>query len=287
MDNKTTVADVLPPELANDFTPVPDALIDHGDKLGLTASERLLAIAIWRHQRLGEAFPAIRTLMKETGLSESTVERVTKRLELRHLLVVDRSPGRCHHYDVRPLWKELARVVREEGPRQMRGGTPVNHGEVPPSITGTNEIKVNETNLKEKTTTRVPACESSPDRQSSSLTDDVVAYFYERTMATENPKNVTWFADAITDHPDVTPQEWRAVIDWRWSNPWWKDGNLHAGLVCVPGRLAEAINAVRSPASILPASSRMTGNGALLTALGAPTNYNLPETINGTAIEER
>lgn len=54
------VNEVLPSNPAVNFSPTPDALWDYDDALGLTPADRLVALAIWRHERLGRAFPEVR-----------------------------------------------------------------------------------------------------------------------------------------------------------------------------------------------------------------------------------
>src|SRR4051794_38843523 len=63
----------LPSELERGWTRVPHALWDHRGAMRLDPAEVLVALAIWRHQSGSHrAYPAVPTLARETGLSEST-----------------------------------------------------------------------------------------------------------------------------------------------------------------------------------------------------------------------
>lgn len=110
------VADMLPEPLASAWAPSPHALWDHGHELGLTASDRVLIDALWRHQSGGRAFPSRETLALKTGLGTATVSRRVAELERRGLLSVwrhERIGGRrgANEYDLTPLWDALAQIV--------------------------------------------------------------------------------------------------------------------------------------------------------------------------------
>src|SRR5690349_16546212 len=62
----STIAGRFPSRLAADYTPMPNALMDHADELGLGTDELVLVWALERHRRLmgDEVWPSRETLMK-------------------------------------------------------------------------------------------------------------------------------------------------------------------------------------------------------------------------------
>ncbi|HEY4964322.1 MAG TPA: helix-turn-helix domain-containing protein [Candidatus Saccharimonadales bacterium] len=112
MDN--SVADRWSPEIiSKGFTPVPNLLIQYRKYLGMSVTEFyvLLAIEKWRWDNDQKPWPSIKTLVKQTGLSASTIGRATQGLESVGLI------GRIHRYnasnlyDMQPLIEELHHIA--------------------------------------------------------------------------------------------------------------------------------------------------------------------------------
>lgn len=115
--------DRLPPELADRWTMLPDALLDHAGVLGLGPHELVLIWALERHRRvLGEpVWPSRNRLEELTTLSEGQLKRANTKLQ--RLGLVTR--GQAHYlksgafatnrYDVGPLLDVLAALERDQG----------------------------------------------------------------------------------------------------------------------------------------------------------------------------
>lgn len=78
----TRVEDRFPPELASRFTPLPEALMDHAEALGIGPHELLVIWALERHRRMSgdEVWPSRQTLQRLTRLSRGQVTRAIGKL---------------------------------------------------------------------------------------------------------------------------------------------------------------------------------------------------------------
>ncbi len=109
----------FPAAIAQPFTPLPEALMDHRAELGIGPNELLVIIALERHRRLmGDlVFPSQERIAGLTGLSVSSTARAIKRLRSKKLVSCSRpgirggAGGRGHvRYDLDPLWVALANL---------------------------------------------------------------------------------------------------------------------------------------------------------------------------------
>jgi hypothetical protein len=113
------MADRFPPALAQNFTPLPNALLDRAEELSLGAHELLVVWALERHRRVAgdEVFPSRQRLAQLTRLSEPSVGRATGKLA--RLGLIARRQGRWRdsgrravtRYDLDPLWRTVAEQV--------------------------------------------------------------------------------------------------------------------------------------------------------------------------------
>lgn len=245
-----------------------NAVFEHSEAKG---TDRLVLLVLAQHARDDgtEARPSQKRIAEMAGVKVEAVRRSLRRLERARELecVTPSTPRKPAIYRVTPPGRDPSETEAQTPPGGGVRPLP-NEGSDPSEMRGEQSYNRPDTRPG-RTSTRVQACESGEGDSSSPLTDEVLAYFYEKTGASPSVKNRTWFANAIAANPDVTAKEWPEVIDWRFANPWWKDdGNPNAGLVCFASRLAEAIKAVRSPVPTLP-GVKLTSNGALLRSLGA------------------
>lgn len=128
----TSIAKRFPPPLGRRYTPVPEALMDHAEALGLGPHEMLLVIALERFRRAmgDEVFPGRLTLARLTRLSEHQVKRAsTKLVELG--LIRRRQPGNAdekrrgrapNRIDLDPLWHRLAAEDLRSTPAHQSSG---------------------------------------------------------------------------------------------------------------------------------------------------------------------
>lgn len=123
------VADRFPEEIAGKFTPMPDALQDHAEALGLTGRELLIVWALERHRRaMGDTvFPSVERIAKLTCQSDRTVKRGIQALVEMGYITVTRcrwvATGRraSNRYELDELWHRVAEMEELHAtPRELK-----------------------------------------------------------------------------------------------------------------------------------------------------------------------
>lgn len=134
----------FPESLAKDWTPIPRALHEHGEVLGLTGIERAVVVALAHHQYEPDqvVYPGVERLALLTGFGAATVRRALHRLagedpaKIKSNLprlpqaLVARARGRTKRgtfevttYDLAPLWRALAEVADQRSERTLDQGS--------------------------------------------------------------------------------------------------------------------------------------------------------------------
>ena len=86
------------------FTPVPNALLDHQADLGLNATEALFLIHVRRYQYGEETpFPAFTTIARKMGVTVRHIRAIAKKLEKRGLIKRHSRAGKASRLDLSGL----------------------------------------------------------------------------------------------------------------------------------------------------------------------------------------
>lgn len=116
------LADRFPGELATDWTPIPNALLERREALGLHPHELLVIWVLESHRRLAgdEVFPSRDRLVALTGLSRASVTRAISTLVHRGLLArwqpryQDSGRAAPVRYQLDALWEAIEEDLRSE-----------------------------------------------------------------------------------------------------------------------------------------------------------------------------
>lgn len=123
-----------PAILKHGFTMIPNVLLDNVYGMGITASQLgvLLILERYRWLRDEEVFPSYKTIGKQSGQSERTVERCIEQLKKDELLLVTPRVGKSSLYDTTPLIELLNEIAQSEDRPRHSGATYPRHFGVPP-----------------------------------------------------------------------------------------------------------------------------------------------------------
>lgn len=226
--------------------------------IGGNAKVILLGLANHAHPDGTEAYPALDTLAKYAHCDRSTARRNVRKLITEGWIFEDgHGPRGQIKYrlpvtDPRGTRMPPPPLKREVAPGQPGGGTSALEGVAPmqpePSIEPFDVEPVIEARERAQTPTGYSFNGHRVKAEDGQKACGVLATFNELAGAALKPflasgaspelKRVT---RAVLDHPDLSADEWRAVIRWTLEHPWWS-GTVTIGAVFGPNAVGENID---------------------------------------------